>query len=47
MLIYLEDYYELYDLYCAVRNYHVKYKRYGNLLRKIEHEMEYYGYETK
>jgi len=44
MLIYL-DYYELYDLYCAVRNYQVKYKRYGNLLSKIEHEMAYYEYE--
>lgn len=44
MLLYL-DYYELYDLYVAVRKYNAKYKRFGNLLSKLESEMEYYEYE--
>lgn len=44
MLIYL-DYYEFIDLYIAVRKYNAKYKRFGNLLSKLEREKEYYEYE--
>lgn len=41
MLLYL-DYYELIDLYDAVRTYNAKYKRFQNLLNKLEREKNYY-----
>lgn len=41
MLIYL-DFYEFMDLYDAVKSYNAKYKRFQNLLSKLEKEKEYY-----
>lgn len=41
MLLYL-DYYELIDLYDAVKSYNAKYKRFQNLLSKLEREKNYY-----